>query len=158
MTSHALVAYERPDGRYDCHEARGTRLGSRITVRTPFGGRGRPVDPVPAERGLERAALPDRVTLGRHEALVVVSPDYETRTFVVLPFGVPDAASDGGAVVASHGPSDESWLRGWVGGFRAALAEAVARGLDASEATDCLRSEADGFASEGRTVHRVGGP
>lgn len=161
VTSRALVAYERPDGRYDCHEARGTRLGDRITVRTPFGGRGRPVDPVPTARGLARDALPGHVALGRHEALVLVSPAYETRTFVALLFGLPDPTSDdaptaAGALVESYDPSDESWLRGWVGGFRAALAEAVTRGLDTSEATACLRSEADGFAAEGRTVHRVG--
>jgi hypothetical protein len=157
VSSRALVAYERPDGRYDTHEARGERLGSRITTQTPFGGRGRPVDPVPSARDLDRAALPSRVAFGRHESLVLVAPDYETRTFVALPFEVPDAASGGGALVESHGPSDESWLRGWVGGFRAALAEATARGLDAGEAGDLCRAEAAGFRGEGRTVLRPGG-
>ena len=157
MSTRALVAYERPDGAYDTHEARGDLLGSRITTRTPFGGRGRPVDPVPTERGVARAALPTRVTFGRHETLVLVSPGYDTRTFVALPFGVPDAGAGTGALVESYGPSDESWLRGWVGGFRAALAAATARGLDTDEAADLLRSEANGFEAEGRTVHRPGG-
>ncbi|MFC7228918.1 hypothetical protein N0B31_16025 [Salinirubellus salinus] len=157
MSSRALVAYERPDGRYDTHEARGELLGSRITTRTPFGGRDRPVEPVPTERGVDRAALAARVAFGRHEALVLVAPDYDTRTFVALPFGVPDAASGTGALVESHGPGDESWLRGWVGGFRGALAEASARGLDAGEASDLLRAEAAGFEREGRTVLRPGG-
>ena len=157
MSSRVLVAYERPDGRFDLHEARGERLGSRITTRTPFGGRGRPVDPVPTERGLDRAALPSRVAFGRHESLVLVASDHETRTFVALPFGVPDAAGGGGVLVERHGPGDESWLRGWVGGFRAALAEAVAPGLDAGEASDLLRAEAAGFRGEGRGVLRPGG-
>ena len=156
MSTRTLVAYERPDGAYDTHEARGDLLGSRITTRTPFGGRGRPVDPVPTARGVDRATLPARVEFGRHEALVLVSPDYDCRTFVALPFGVPDASGGGGALVESHGPRDESWLRGWVGGFRAALAEAVAGGLDASEASDLCRREASGFEREGRTVHGPG--
>jgi hypothetical protein len=156
VSSRALVAYERPDGRYDTHEARGERLGSRITTRTPFGGRGRPVDPVPTERGLDRTALPTRVAFGRDEALVLVALDYDTRTFVALPFGVPDAAGGGGVLVEVSGPSDEAWLRGWVGGFRAALAEATARGLDPDAASDLCRAEAAGFEREGRTVLRPG--
>jgi hypothetical protein len=152
VSSRALAAYERADGRYDLHEARGERLAARITTRTPFGGRGRPVDPVPSERGCSRTDLFDRVEFGRHESFVLVSPSYECKTFVVLPFGVPDATTRGGGLVEAHGPGDESWLRGWVGGFRAALAEAVARGLDTDAAGDLLRGEAAGFASEGREV------
>jgi hypothetical protein len=121
------------------------------------GGGGRPVDPVPSAHGLDRAALPSRVAFGRHESLVLVAPDYATRTFVALLLGVPDATGGGGVLVESHGPSDKSWLRGCVNGFRAALAEATARGLDAGEASDLLRAEAAGFRGEGRGVLRPGG-
>ena len=156
MSDRALVAYERPDGDYDCHAARWTEgLGTRLTARTPFGGRGRPVDPSPDERGVPRGELPGRVEFGRHEALVVVDAAYEATTFVALPFGLPDATADGGALVEARGPLDGAYLQGWVRGFRAALCEAVDRGLDVSAGGDRLRAEADGFASEGRTVHLV---
>ena len=156
MSDRALVAYERPDGDYDVHTARWTEgLASRLTARTPFGGRGTPVEPSPDERGVPREALPGRVEFGRHEALVVVDTSYETTTFVALPFGLPDATADGGALVASRGILDGAYLQGWVRGFRAALAEALDCGLDPGAGSDRLRAEAEGFASEGRTVHRV---
>lgn len=156
MSDRALVAYERPDGDYDCHEARWTEgLGARLTARTPFGGRGTPVDPSPAARGIPREELPERVEFGRHEALVVVDDSYRTTTFVALPFGLPDAAADDGALIESRGLLDGAYLHGWSRGFRAALAEAVDRGLDDSTGIDRLRAEAEGFASEGRTVHVV---
>ena len=159
MSDRALVAFERSDGTYDCHDARWSEgLGSRLTARTPFGGRGTPVDPAPAERGVPRETLPKRVEFGRHEALLVVDAGYEVTTFVALPFGLPDATDEGGALVESHGLLDCAYLHGWVGGFRAALAECVGRGFDTLTATDRLRAEAEGFASEGRTVHVVGDP
>lgn len=159
MSDRALVAYERPGGGYDCHAARWTEgLGSRLTARTPFGGRGTPVEPIPAERDVPREALPDRVEFGRHEALLVVDTSYEVTAFLALPFGLPDAAADGGALVESRGLLDGAYLRGWTRGFRAALAEAVDLGFDPAAATDRLRAEAEGFESEGRTVHVVDGP
>lgn len=157
MSTRALVAYERPDGSYDLHRGRGESLAARISPWTPFGGRGHPVDPVPVDRAVPHAALPGRVAFGHHETLVVVDTAYEATAFVALPFGVPDASSGGGALVESRGLTDEAFLRGWVGAFRATLAAAVARGLDAGEAADLLRSEARGFESEGRTVHWVRG-
>jgi len=159
MSDRALVAYERPDGSYDLHAARWTEgLGARLTPRTPFGGRGPPVDAAPEERGVPREALPESVEFGRHEALLVVGADYEVTTFLSLPFGLPDAAADGGALVESRGLLDGGYLHGWVRGFRAALAEAVDCGLEAGTGTERLRAEAEGFADEGRTVHVVGEP
>jgi len=156
VSDRALVAYERPGGGYDCHASRWTEgLAGRLTARTPFGGRGTPVDPVPEARGVPREGLPARVDFGRHEALLVVGDDYGVTTFLALPFGLPDAAADGGALVESRGLLDGSYLHGWVRGFRAALAEAVDRGLDSGAGTDRLRAEADGFEREGRTVHVV---
>jgi hypothetical protein len=158
VSARALVAYERPDGGYDCHAARWTEgLGARFTPRTPFGGRGDPVDPVPEERGVPRQRLPERVDFGRHEALVVVGTDYEVTTYLALPFGTPDAAAGSGALIESWGLLDGAYLHGWVRGFRAALAEAVDRGFDGADATERLRAEAEGFAGEGRTVHVVEG-
>ncbi|MEF8843040.1 MAG: DUF6735 family protein [Haloarculaceae archaeon] len=159
MTDRALVAYERPGDDYDCHAGRWTEgLEARLTARTPFGGRSTPVDPAPDERGVPRGMLPERVEFGHHEALLVVDTAYEVATFVALPFGLPDAAADGGALVESRGLLDTAYLHGWVRGFRAALAEALGCGLDASAGVDRLRAEAEGFASEGRTVHLVGEP
>lgn len=157
MSDRALVAYERPDGDYDVHPARWTEgLGARLTARTPFGGRGRPVDPSPAERGVPRSELPGRVEFGHHEALVVVVDDaYGATTFVALPFGLPDATADGGALVAARGILDGASLHGWTRGFRAALHEALDCGLDPGAGVDRLRAEAEGFAAEGRTVHLV---
>ena len=155
MSDRALVAYERSGG-YDCHPARWTEgLEARLTARTPFGGRGTPVAPVPDECGVPREGLPERIEFGRHEALLVVGDDYEVTTFLALPFGLPDAASDGGTLIESRGLLDGASLHGWIRGFRAALAEAVGRGFDAGVATDRLRAEAEGFAREGRTVHVV---
>lgn len=157
MSDRALVAYERPGGGYDCHEARWTEgLGARFTARTPFGGKGMPVDPAPVERGVPRGGLPARVEFGHHEALLVVDTTHAVTTFLALPFGLPDAAGEGGALVESRGLLDGSYLHGWTRGFRAALAEAVDCGLDVRTARDRLRAEAEGFASEGRTVHVVG--
>ena len=159
MSDRALVAYERPDGGYDCHAARWTEgLGSRLTARTPFGGRGTPVEPAPAERGVPREGLPERVEFGRHEALLVVDASYAVTTFLALPFGLPDPATDDGALVEARGLLDGAYLHGWTRGFRAALAEAVDLGFDPATATDRLRAEAEGFASEGRTVHVVDSP
>lgn len=157
MSDRALVAYERPDGTYDCHEARWSEgLESRLTARTPFGGRGTPVDPAPTECGVPREDLPERVEFGRHEALLVIDTYYGGTTFVALPFGLPDAATGGGALVESPGLLDCAYLHGWTRGFRAALAESVDRGFDTETATDRLHAEAEGFAGEGRTVHVVG--
>lgn len=156
MSDRALVAYERPGDGYDCHAARWTEgLGARLTPRTPFGGRGRPVDPVPDERGVPRTELPGRIEFGSHEALLVVEDDYEVTTFLALPFGLPDAAAGGGALVESRDLLDGAYLHGWVRGFRAALAEAVGCGFDPGTARERLRAEAEGFESEGRTVHVV---
>lgn len=156
MSIRAVVAYERPDGTYDLYDGRGEGLAARITPRTPFGGRGRPVDPVPTDRGVPRENLPERVEFGHHETLVVVDTGYDATAFVALPFGVPDAAGAGGALLEARDLTDEAFLRGWVAGFRGALAAAVTRGLDAGEAADLLRSEARGVESEGRVVYRVG--
>jgi hypothetical protein len=158
VSDRALVAYERPDGDYDCHEARWTDgLGARLTARTPFGGRGRPVDPSPTERGVPRDDLPGRVEFGRHEAFLVVGHDHEVTTFLALPFGLPEATTDGGALVESRGLLDGAYLHGWVRGFRAALADVVCRDVDDGTASGRLRAEAEGFAGEGRTVHVVEG-
>jgi hypothetical protein len=155
VSTRVLVAYERPDGAYDCHEGRGEGLAARLTARTPFGGRGTPVDPSPVARGVGGDDLGSRVDLGRHEALMVVTPDYDATAFVALPFGVPDASRGVGALVESHGLLDEAHLLGWVRGFRAALHEAVDAGLEPGWASDRLRSEARGFEHEGREVRRV---
>jgi hypothetical protein len=149
VSDRALVAYERPGG-YDLHAARWTEgLEARLTPRTPFGGRGTPVDPVPDERGVPREGLPGRIEF--------VGDDYEVATFLVLPFGLPDATTGGGALVESRDLLDGASLHGWVRGFRAALAEAVGCGFDAGTARERLRAEAEGFESEGRTVHVVEG-
>jgi hypothetical protein len=156
VSDRALVAYERPDGDYDCHAARWTEgLGARLTARTPFGGRGTPVDPTPTVQGIPHGELPERVEFGRHEALVVVDTPYRTTTFVALPFGLPDATADGGALIESRGIIDGAYVHGWIRGFRAALAEALDCGLDDATGVDRLRAEAEGFASEGRTVRVV---
>ena len=156
MSDRAIVAYERPDGDYDCHAARWCEgLASRLTARTPFGGRGTPVEPSPDERDVSREELPARVEFGRHEALVVVDRSYEVTAFVALPFGLPDVTADGGALIEARDLLDGAYLHGWTRGFRAALAEAVDRGLDDSTGVDLLWAEAEGFASEGRTVHVV---
>ena len=144
MSDRAIVAYERPGGSYDLHTARWTEgLGARLTARTPFGGRGAPVDTVSDERGVSREGLPERIEFGRHEALLLVGEDYEVATFLALPFGLPDAASGGGALVEARGLLDGAYLHGWVRGFRAALAEAVGYGFDPEIARERLRGEAD---------------
>lgn len=156
MSDRSIVAYERPGDGYDLHTARWTEgLEARLTARTPFGGRETPVDPTPEKRRVPREELPAHVEFGHHEALLVVGADYEVTTFLALPFGMPDATGAGGALVESRGLLDGSYLHGWIRGFRAALAEAVDRGFDAADATERLRAEAEGFASEGRTVHVV---
>jgi hypothetical protein len=156
VSTRVLVVYERPDGRYDAHEGRGEVLAAAVTARTPFGGDGRPIEPVPLARGLDHEAALSRLRPGHHELCVTVDPFYTTRTLVALPLGL--VAADGPvALVGSHGPVDALSLLGWVRGFRAALLAAVDRGLEVGVARTLLHSEADGLADEGRTVHRLDG-
>jgi hypothetical protein len=137
VSTRVLVAYERPDGRYDCHEGRGESLAARLTARTPFGGRGRPVDPAPVERGVPGSDLPARVGLARHELFIT------------------DPTTAGGALLGCWGPFDSAGLLGWVRGFRAALLATTAAGFDADRARALLRSEARGFEREGRWVRPI---
>lgn len=136
MAHRALVAYERPDGRYDVHTSRlgglDCRLARTITASDPYAGGD--VDPTPnvVARPFERVLT--MVDLVRHEAVYRVGVEYDVETYLPLWFGLDhyfDTCStendDRGLLVAVDGPDEAAELRQW---FRAAKG-VLATGIEA---------------------------
>ena len=136
MAHRALVAYERPDGRYDVHTSRlgglDCRLARRISHTDPYASGD--VDPEPnvVARPFEHALT--MVDLARHEAVYRVGIDYGIRTYLPLWFGLdhyvgPDAPADRGLVVAVDGPNDAARLRRWLQTAKGVLADGISEGV-----------------------------
>lgn len=187
MTHRALVAYRRPDGAFDLRYAHwGTRVGDAIGPATPLGGPAdrrvdadRPsqadrrtddgqrdadfpaptrVSPVPLATGADA----DRVLRAVDpalESLVVVSPRFETATYLVVSLDPlaglpPDERRTGGDQRGRGGPVDDAAdlvlarphgdpvaLRRWCVDRKSALSAAVAAGaLSPGAARAALRT------------------
>lgn len=159
MGHRTLVAYDR--GGYDLHHAHWGVDPASMTPETPLGGppdddwareraadlldpeggdlatdRETAVDPDPVATGLSFAGVCEHVDPLEHEALYVVGPEFDVRTYLVVPVrGVPAGTDPAAALVAYEDPADATYLRGWLAGARAvrdacdAGEDAVARAL-----------------------------
>ncbi|WP_327051586.1 DUF6735 family protein [Halomicrococcus gelatinilyticus] len=167
MGHRALVAYERPDGRYDVHYAHwgaaGLALQREITPATPFADRQRNgwtprVDPTPRARAVAFDDLPDHVDVREFEALYVVTLAWVVTAYLPLWFGPTlDSDVDAGALVAVDSPADARRVRRWFRATRAVVHDVVARGaLSEREAVVCLAARVTEWTGDRREVIPVG--
>lgn len=167
MAHRALVAYERPDDRYDVHRSRvgglDCRLSRAITAVDPYAGR--VVDPVPSVVARRFSAVRTMVDVARHDAFYRVRSDYTVQTYLPLWLGFdhyvgrvdPDDRPDG-LLVAVTGPADAVALREWFRTTKDALADAVVAGhLDPVAARSVLEGTVERRVT-GREVLDVGPP
>jgi len=169
MGHRALVAYERPDGRYDVHYSHwgaDLDLGRRITPETPFGrrsGDGPVVEPDPRASGLALVALiADHLDFLHHEALYLVGTDSEVTEYRVLQFLVATAdgvlsgdetVGRGALVEVSPFDPGSGYVRGWFDGVRDAVGEMIDTGsMDERDAFGYLEDRLRRFAGLDREV------
>ena len=166
MAHRALVAYERPDGRYDVHTARWGGhewLVPRITPTDPYADGA--VDPEPRVVGRPLASVRTMLDFARHEALYVVDRAYAVESYVPLWLDLDhylgpaadDSVGDGsdtetddpeGLLVAVDSATEAARLRRWLRAAKATLAEAVA--------ADCLTPEAARSVLERAAARQAG--
>lgn len=155
MGHRALVAYARPDGRYDLHYAHWgaerLRLVEEITPERPFGGRepdgSTAVDPEPVATGIPFGeTLDEHLDFLLHEAFYVVSPAREVAAYRTLWFGFGDdgTVGNGALVEVPGGPVEDAYVRGWFQGVKTAASDL----LDRTEAVDYLADALSAFAGE----------
>ncbi|WP_435152131.1 DUF6735 family protein [Haladaptatus sp. DFWS20] len=162
MRHRALVAYERPDGRYDRHYAHwgatSLSLRHKITPETPFAGgienRWTPaIEPLP-----QATALPfeDTATFDYQqiEAFYVVSLAWVVTVYLPLWFGTTvEADPTVGALVAVSEDQDANHVRQWFQATRAVVRDMVRRGaLSEREATNYLATRVPEWAGDRREV------
>ncbi|SIQ82904.1 hypothetical protein SAMN05421858_0536 [Haladaptatus litoreus] len=167
MGHRALVAYERPDGRYDRHYAHwgatSLALRHKITAKTPFAGEGKSgirwkpaIEPTPQDTALscEETAKFDFQQI---EAFYVVSLAWVVTTYIPLWFGPTERADRRvGALVAVCDDHDAVHVREWFRATRAVVRDMVGRGvLGEHEATNYLASRTTEWAGEHREVITV---
>jgi hypothetical protein len=159
----ALVAYERPDGRYDCHYAHwgaaDLALRRSVAPETPFAGGGSDrwsprVDPVPRASGVRFEELPDHLDFEGTEALYVVTLAWVVTAYLPLWFGpTPGSDRDGGALVAVADSDDAGRVRRWFRATRAVVRDMVARdALTEDDATEYLAARVTEWAGDRRAV------
>jgi hypothetical protein len=165
----ALVAYERPDGRYDRHYAHwgaaDLALRHEITAETPFGGSqaertpdrwAPPIDPTPGDTGL---SFDDITTFDyrAYEAFYVVSLAWVVTAFLPLWFGMTiDAEPHTDVLVAVDSERDAERVRRWFRATRAVVRDMVRRdALDGVEAHDYLDARVGEWAGSRREVNSV---
>lgn len=165
MAHRALVAYERPDGRYDVHTARWGGyewLAPRITPTDPYADGA--VDPEPRVVARPFESVRTMLDFARHEALYLIDRAYTVESYVPLWLDMDhylgpaagdsrgdDDGPDGdpeGLLVAVDSATEAARLRRWLRAAKATLAEAVA--------ADCLTPEAAGEVLE-RAARRQAG-
>lgn len=132
MGHRALVAYRRPDNLYDLRYSHwgGTDLGlvGALTPDAPL-GRG----------AVDSSLLADSVALDRvltdyldpcvHEALYLVSPDYEVSAYRVVWLEWSDGRETGrGAIVAATPGERDVEVRTWFRALKTTLADVVEMG------------------------------
>jgi hypothetical protein len=142
MGHRTLVAYDRAG--YDLHYCHWGVDPAAITPETPFGGppgdawarecagdlvdpegghlagdHDTAVDPDPVATGLSFLEVCACVDPLVHEALYVVDPEFDVRTYLVLALRAPDRQRPVAALVGHDGEGDAAYLRGWLAGARA---------------------------------------
>nr|WP_255665765.1 DUF6735 family protein [Haladaptatus sp. DYF46] len=164
----ALVAYERPDGRYDRHYAHwgATDLALRheIAAETPFAdgnGKRNPnrwtpaIDPTPRERAL---SFEDAATFDyrAYEAFYVVSLAWDVTAFLPLWFGTTDDEPHAGVLVEVDSENDAERARRWFRATRAVVRDMVCReALDEPEVHDYLDARVSEWTGSRREVISV---
>mgnify|MGYP006277960163 CR=1 FL=1 len=137
MAHRALVAYERPGGRYDVHTSRwgglDLSLAETISPADPYAGEA--VDPAPRVVARPFADVLTMVDPARHEALYRVSSEYVVDTYLPLWFGLAHYLGESafgrgpdGLVVAVDSPADADAFREWFRAAKDTVAEAVVGG------------------------------
>lgn len=163
MAHRALLAYERPDGRYDVHTARWGGfewLVPQITPTDPYADGA--VDPDPRVVGRSFDSVRTMVDFARHEALYRVDTGYAVDAHLPLwldldhylaTAGSTDEAPEG-LLVAVESATEAARLRRWLRAAKATLAEAVEGGyLSADEAATVLvRATERRIGERGRSV------
>ena len=165
MGHRALLAYERDDGRYDCHRSHwggaDFSLADAITAADPFAERAAAgVDPEPVDSDLElHEIVENRLDFLHHEAFYRVGTDYEVTPFHVCWLGLEaecetversETVGDG-VVVAAEPPDD--FFRGWFRGTKATVGEMVDRGLLApDDAREYLAGRVESWATEREVI------
>ncbi|MFW6018163.1 MAG: DUF6735 family protein [Halapricum sp.] len=159
MAHRALVAYQRPDGRYDLHTSRlgglDCRLARAITSTDPYASGD--VDPTPNVVARPFEDVLTMVDVVRHEAVYRVSVEYDVETYLPLWFGFEHyrgadrkaVDSERGLVVAIGGPEEAAALRQWFQAVKGVLATGISEGVlgvvDAHEILDsAVRERIDG--------------
>lgn len=165
----ALVAYERPDGRYDRHYAHwgatDLTLRHEITAETPFAAKREErtpaswtpaIDPTPRERALsfEDAATFDYRT---YEAFYVVSLAWVVTAFLPLWFGTStDDDPHAGVLLAVNSERDSERVRRWFRATRVVVRDMVRReALDGAAAHDYLDARVGEWTGSRREVISV---
>ncbi len=168
MGHRALVAYERPDGRYDRQYtqwgATDLSLRHRITAETPFaakravdGDNRHPrwtpaIDPTPHATAL---SFEDAIRFEYQifEAFFVVSLAWAVTVYLPLWFGT---TIDAGALVTVRNEADARDVRRWFRATRAVVRDMVrTEVLDADDAVDYLDSRVTEWAGDRREVIRT---
>ncbi|QSG06128.1 DUF6735 family protein [Halapricum desulfuricans] len=137
MSHRALVAYERPDGRFDVHTSRlgglDCRLARSITPSDPYASGD--VDPAPNVVARPFEHVLTMVDLARHEAVYRVGAEYDVETYLPLWFGFehylgerPTTGDNQGVIVAVDGPDEAAELRRWLRAAKGVLATAISDG------------------------------
>ncbi|WP_233274772.1 DUF6735 family protein [Haladaptatus cibarius] len=164
MGHRALVAYERPDGRYDRHYAHwgatSLALRHKITAETPFAEESKSetqwkpaIEPTPQATVLSCKETAN-FDYQQIEALYVVSLAWVVTTYIPLWFG-PTERTDPtvGALVAVRDDHDAVHVREWFRATRAVVRDMVRRGvLGEHEATNYLARRTTEWAGDRREV------
>jgi len=161
VAHHALVAYERPDGRYDIHTSRwggfDCHLADAISPTDPYAGDA--IDPAPRVVARPFGDVLTMVDPARHEALYRVSAEYVVDTYLPLWFGLghylgesllnggPGDCQPDGLVVAVDSPADAEAFREWFAAAKDTVAEAVVGGY--LSRTDARAVLADAVSQRG---------
>ncbi|MFB6184839.1 MAG: DUF6735 family protein [Haloarculaceae archaeon] len=164
MGHRARVAYERPDGRYDCHRSQWgadrLRLIEEVTPATPYGQPvdDPPVDPVPTRTVASPSALAADLEYLCVEAVYVVSRSFAVRAYLSLWCGfaaVDDPDPTAGLLVGVDGVRDAAHVQRWFRPRKTTLARRVERGeIDERAATQRLEERIRRFAVD---RHLLGG-
>jgi hypothetical protein len=169
MGHRALLARERPDGRYDVYYAHWG--GADLSLARRLAGNWAPDEPPdpasdPAVRNAPRsvgvafeAVLADHLDPLVHELLVVLGRD-AVDAYRPLWFGPVAGEADTPSALVSVDPRvarDDERVLAWFRGTRDAVADLLARGaIDGPTASTCLRRRLRAWGRDREVIHVPG--
>lgn len=161
MGHRALVAYRRPDYLYDLRYShwggQDLTLAGDLEAATPLAGGRVDADLLADSIALEHV-LTDHLDPCVHEALYLVSPEFEVTAYRVLWLEWGDSREQGrGAIVAVPPGERDADLRGWFRGLKTTLADAIGMGAFSRRAAKSYL-EARVCEDEGGHVYTYGEP